>query len=136
MNLPDLINGSFELVGSVALWANVVKLKKDKQVAGVYWPTTLFFAGWGLWNCFYYPWLGQWASFVGGCFITAANLVWAGMAVYYSRNPCPMMFEARMLTATRIRKPSEIIPILYKRNCGCPAGESGVKGENGLVYES
>jgi hypothetical protein len=85
MNIPDLINGLFELVGSISLWANVYKLKKDRRISGMYWPTTLFFAGWGLWNCFYYPWLGQWASFTGGCFITTANLVWAGMAFYYTR---------------------------------------------------
>jgi hypothetical protein len=85
MNVPDLINGSFELVGGSFLWANVCRLYLDKQVKGVYWLTPVFFAGWGIWSCFYYPWLGQWASFAGGCFITVANIVWAGMAMYYIR---------------------------------------------------
>jgi hypothetical protein len=85
VNIPDLINGSFELVGAIALWSNVVKLRKDRRVAGVYWPATAFFAVWGLWNCFYYPWLGQWASFVGGVLITMANIVWAALAFHYSK---------------------------------------------------
>jgi len=62
----DLINGSFELLGSFVLLTNVVKLHKDKHIAGVHWSPTLFFALWGIWNAFYYPHLEQWISFSGG----------------------------------------------------------------------
>ena len=84
MNAPDLINGAFEFAGGFLLWGNVYKLHRDREVRGVYWPATAFFGVWGLWNCFYYPMLDQWASFYGGCFITAANVVWSVMALRYS----------------------------------------------------
>ena len=85
MNYPDLINASFEFIGSGMVWANVVQLYRDKIVKGVHWATMTFFMLWGYWNLFYYPHLDQWASFVGGVFITIANTVWVIQMVYYKR---------------------------------------------------
>jgi hypothetical protein len=79
----DLINGSFEFVGSLMLWRNVAQLYRDKMVRGVHWSATGFFAAWGYWNLFYYPHLGQWLSFSGGVSIVAANTIWLGQMLYY-----------------------------------------------------
>ena len=79
----DIVNGVFELLGGFLTWMNCRKLRKDKQVKGVCWSVTAFFSVWGLWNLYYYPCLGQWASFVGGIILVAGNLVWVGMAIKY-----------------------------------------------------
>lgn len=73
---PDLINGLFELLGGIAVWANVRVILRDRHYAGFSPWTTVFFSGWGLWNCFYYPHLGQWWSFAGGLFICTGNFVY------------------------------------------------------------
>ena len=82
---PDLINGSFEAVGGLLLLRNCWVLYCDKQVRGVNWSVTAFFAAWGLWNCYFYPHLDQWASFTGGITVTTTNLIWVALAVHYSR---------------------------------------------------
>ena len=43
MIIQDLVNGLFELGGSLFVWANVYKLYMDKAVKGIYWPLTFFF---------------------------------------------------------------------------------------------
>jgi hypothetical protein len=85
MSWPDAVNGSFELIGAVTLWANVYKLWRDKQVRGVHWGSAMFFLAWGLWNLFYYPSLDQWLSFAGGCAICSAEVAWLALA-YRFRN--------------------------------------------------
>ncbi len=85
MQAPDVINGIFELVGSVMCWLNVYKIIQDKRVEGVYWSVSAFFSVWGLWNLYYYPTLGQWASFAGGIFLAAGNITWTLLAIKYSR---------------------------------------------------
>lgn len=79
------MNGLFEFIGSVALWANVWKLHKDKQVHGVTWYATGFFMCWSYWNLFYYPSLDQWWSFAGGVSIVVANTVWLGQMLYHGK---------------------------------------------------
>lgn len=85
---PDVINGSYEFVGSIALWANVYRLYKDKEAKGVTFWATAFFMTWGYWNLYYYPHLDQWWSFAGGLSIVLANTVWLGQMIYYRRCPC------------------------------------------------
>ena len=82
----DIINGAFELFGGALMWVNVIKLVKDKQVRGVYWHVTAFFATWSLWNLYYYPSLNQWWSFAGGLAIATGNAAWTALAIYYSRS--------------------------------------------------
>ncbi len=83
---PDLINGLFEGLGAVALWGNVIAIRRDRRVNGVDWRATLFFTAWGLWNLYYYPHLGQWLSFVGGLAIVCVNITWlAHVLAYRSR---------------------------------------------------
>lgn len=84
--MPDLIDGLFELLGSVLLWMNVRKLRHDKMVRGVHWGPTTFFFVWGVWNLYYYPFLGQWLSFLGGLSIMVANLTWLILMLKYRKN--------------------------------------------------
>lgn len=71
--IPDLINGLFELCGVCAVLMSVFKLRRDKAVAGVHWAHVAFFTGWGIWNLYYYPFLGQWLSFIAGVGVMLAN---------------------------------------------------------------
>ena len=82
---PDWINGGFELGGSMLLWLNVQTLYRAKKVEGVHWGASAFFTFWGIWNLYYFPSLGQWCSFVGGCSIAAANATWVALAIYYEK---------------------------------------------------
>ena len=60
---PDQVNASFELLGTVFAGLNVRAVYQSKGYAGVSLWSTLFFLVWGGWTLFYYPHLGQWASF-------------------------------------------------------------------------
>lgn len=82
----DIINGLFEGIGSILCWVNTITLYKSKKVSGVYWPTTLFFSLWGIWNLVYYPSLNQTWSFYGGVFLVSGNISWVVLAIYYRRN--------------------------------------------------
>lgn len=82
----DLINGLFELVGGMLVWLNVRRLLIDRQVKGVSWSAYTFFAGWGVWNLFYYPALHQWISFAGGILLVGASLTWSIVAVFIILN--------------------------------------------------
>lgn len=77
----DAINGSFELVGAAVVWMNVVRLRRDRVVRGVYWPSIGFFAAWGFWNLYYYPSLDQWFSFSAGVVLVAGNAAWVMMVL-------------------------------------------------------
>lgn len=101
--VADAVNGIFELVGGLMIWLNVLRLYRDKRVAGVCVPVTVFFFAWGVWNLFFYPHLGQWVSFAGGLFIVAANAVWVALAVRYERAAVRELRDAvgRMARASR-----------------------------------
>lgn len=81
---PDLVNGAFEMLGGVLLWMNVRQIVRDKKVEGLWWPSTVFFCAWGLWNLYYYPALGQWWSFAGGLNIVVANATWLALWWFYA----------------------------------------------------
>lgn len=85
MNLPDLINGCFELFGSFAAYANVKRIRKDKVVKGYDPKSTIFFTSWGLWNLYYYYNLEQYLSWFGGMAIVIVNAIWLGHIYYYGR---------------------------------------------------
>ena len=84
IDIADLINGTFELIGGCFLWTNVRKLYNDKVLKGINIMPVAFFTSWGYWNLYYYPSLDQWFSFVGGVNIVIANSVWVGQAIYYT----------------------------------------------------
>jgi hypothetical protein len=84
-NLPDLVNGAFELLGGILYWKNVGQLMKDKMIKGVDWRIQGFFTIWGVWNVFFYSNLNQWASFYGGIVLALGNGTWTTLAYYYSK---------------------------------------------------
>lgn len=83
--MADLVNATFEFGGSLAIGASILRLAHDKQVKGVSWYMIAFFTSWGAWNIYYYPHLGQTASFVAGLGVLATNLIYLSMLLYYSR---------------------------------------------------
>ena len=82
---PDIVNGAFESLGACFILQSIIKLHRDKLVRGVSWLHSGFFAAWGYWNLFYYPYLDQWLSFVGGIGIVATNTFWLGQIIYYTQ---------------------------------------------------
>jgi hypothetical protein len=79
----DKLNGVFELAGGVFVFLNCLRLYRDKTVKGVSFTAFVFFTLWGFWNLYYYPAIGQWASFLGGCHVVFWNVVWVILAIYY-----------------------------------------------------
>lgn len=83
MNIPDLVNGCFELFGAVSICSNIFQIRKDKVVKGVDPKVTVFFTSWGVWNLFYYYNLEQYLSWYGGMAIVLTNAVWLWHVCYY-----------------------------------------------------
>lgn len=75
-SLPDLVNGTFEAFGAWSAWANVKRLRRDRDVKGVVWQFTVVWQLWGDWNLFYYWDLHQFASWAAGCVLCAGNAAW------------------------------------------------------------
>lgn len=82
----DMVNSSFEFIGSIANIPDLIRIRKDKRVKGVYWPARVFFVVWGSWNLLYYPSLQQWWSFYGGIAITLTNAIWIYHAIKFRKN--------------------------------------------------
>ena len=82
---PDLVNGTFEMIGGFFILLSIIKLYEDKQVRGISWLHASFFAVWGYWNLFYYPHLEQMWSFWGGVGIVTTNTIWLAQLIYYTR---------------------------------------------------
>lgn len=85
MTLPDCINGTFELLGGLFIVFSILKLYRDKVVRGVSRLTISFFLTWGVWNLYYYPYLGQTLSFIGGCFLAATQGVYFAQTFWYGK---------------------------------------------------
>lgn len=81
---PDLVNGIFEAAGAGFMLLNIRSVMRHRSAAGADWRAVAFFGAWGLWNLFFYPHLGQWASFAGGCALVAANAVYVALLLRYS----------------------------------------------------
>jgi hypothetical protein len=79
----DIANGAFELAGGGFILLHILKLYADKSVAGVSWIAVAFFTIWGFWNLYYYPKLGQKASYWGGLFVAIMNTIWLALLCYY-----------------------------------------------------
>ncbi len=82
---PDFINGSFEFIGSFFIFLSIRKLVRDKMVRGFHWGQLIVFTAWGVWNLYYYPYLGQWMSFAGGVAVITTNIIYLGMIAHYAR---------------------------------------------------
>jgi len=79
----DSLNGMFELMGGIFVLFHCIRLYKDKKVRGVSIIATAYFVLWGFWNLYYYPYLEQWWSFIGGLSIVAMNTLWIILMMYY-----------------------------------------------------
>ena len=86
INLPDLINASFEFFCGFFILNHCRVILKDKSVKGVSIISTIFFTLWGFWNCFYYPYLDQYLSFIGGIVIAFANAFYVYLLIKYYKN--------------------------------------------------
>lgn len=87
MNWRDGVNGAFEALAGVMVFLHVLRLLRDKKVAGVSLLATAFFTSWGFWNIYYYPSIGQQISFYGGLAVVVANCAWVSLMAYYVRHP-------------------------------------------------
>lgn len=76
VHLPDMINATFEAFGAWSTWANVKRLRRDRDVKGVVWQFTIVWWLWGVWNLFYYPSLSQYWSTAAGAVLVTGNAVW------------------------------------------------------------
>lgn len=83
IDVSDLINGSFEFIGALAVVNNIRVLYNDKAIKGFSVLSSVFFLSWGYWNLVFYPHLNQWLSFVGGCCLAICNTIWIIMMGYY-----------------------------------------------------
>lgn len=89
MSWPDAVNGLLEVLGAFFVGLSIARLHVEKLVRGVSFLHIGFFTLWGLWNCFYYPSLDQWASFIGGVSLTFANCWYVTQLVYYTAKERP-----------------------------------------------
>ena len=82
---PDIVNGTYELLGAPFILLSVISLYKHKSIKGVHILHVCFFTTWGYWNLFYYPHLHQWCSFLGGIAIVIVNTIWMSQIFYYRK---------------------------------------------------
>ena len=87
--MNDLGNGLFECLGGFFIMLSIIKLYREKKVAGISWLHVGFFAAWGWWNLYFYPSVGCWFSTVGGIGVVVTNSVYLAMILHYGRNVSP-----------------------------------------------
>ncbi len=78
--LLDVVNGIFELGGSIVIWMNVKAILRDREIKGVDWRVTVWFTLWGFFNLILYPLLGMVWSTIAGAILCLGNLTWVFMA--------------------------------------------------------
>lgn len=81
----DLVNAGLETIGGALLWLHVIRARRAGAIVGVHWAPTAFFSAWALWNCFYYPMLGQWVSACAAAIPFYANVAYLRLYWRYSR---------------------------------------------------
>ncbi len=79
----DKINASFELFGSLILWANVISIRRDKILRGASILPFAFYTFWGAWNLIYYPSVGSNWSAIAAVGVLVANATFLGHLLYY-----------------------------------------------------
>lgn len=82
----DIISTVFEVVTAVGTWADVKRLYKDRGVAGVSLPATLFRTLGGVWAWYLMFRLELWLTVaVGGVWFLGA-VTWLCLATYFRRD--------------------------------------------------
>ncbi len=79
----DISNSLFELVGTIFTWMNVWYILKDREIKGIYWPSSFYMATYGLWSLYYYINLSQWYSLTIGVAHVVGTLVWLVLALLF-----------------------------------------------------
>lgn len=85
MQTPDLVNSLFEFLGGFFVLGHCRAVIRDKAVSGVCITSLIYFTGWGIWNLFYYPHLGQALSFYGALVLVVANAAYVVLLMYYRK---------------------------------------------------
>jgi len=80
----DLVNSLFFVIPAIAMWLNVYKLVKDKEIKGVKLIPAYCFSASTLWGMYYYYQIGQIGSFLTITFMAMGNTTWTSLAVYYT----------------------------------------------------
>jgi hypothetical protein len=81
MKTFDIINALFQLGGAIAVWKNVHQICRDKQVKGVFWPLTIYYAVWGMWNLLFLSHMAQWWSLAASILLVVGNIIWSLIAI-------------------------------------------------------
>lgn len=81
----DQTNALFEAIGSILIWSNVLRLRRDKTVVGSNWWVVGYWSALGIWFCWYYFLVGHYLSMGVQAVIAAGNITWTSLALYYSR---------------------------------------------------
>lgn len=79
----DITNSLFELVGTIFSWMNVWYIFKDREIKGVYWPSSFYMVSYGVWSLYYYIHLFQWYSLSIAIFHVLANTIWLIFALFF-----------------------------------------------------
>jgi hypothetical protein len=85
MITPDAINGAVEFAGSLAAWANVWTLWRDRGYAGISVCGMALIASRSLWRGYFYLHLGQPMSVLGGCSNALAYVLFVILLVYFGK---------------------------------------------------
>lgn len=83
--LADAFNAVLELIAGAVLWLHVQRAERAGEIVGVHWAPAAFFGGWALWNCFYYPMLGQWLSAIAAVAPCIANVAFLRLYLRLAR---------------------------------------------------
>ncbi len=82
---PDVTQACWEGGSAILQLLNVRAIRKSRSIAGIHWLPTAFFAGWGIYNLWFYAALNLPYAWWAGMAITLVNLIWLGHLWYYAR---------------------------------------------------
>jgi hypothetical protein len=87
---PELGMAAVAICAGVLNLRNVIRLHKDRRVAGLCPWTIAFYTAANFWNLYYWGTLGQWVAVIAGVPMATLNFLWVCMAAYYSRQHRPV----------------------------------------------
>lgn len=79
----DTTNCLFECIGTIFAWMNAWYLFKDREIKGMYWPSSFYVAGFGIWSLYYYHNLSQWYSLSIAVIHVLGTLTWLILALFF-----------------------------------------------------
>ena len=85
MSPVDAINGAMEFAGSLAAWANVWTLWRDRGYAGISVLVMVVFAARSLWRGYFYLHLHQPMSVLGGMSSAFAYCLFVILMIYFEK---------------------------------------------------